>query len=264
MQPVAVVLRLARVRAHIDAELRSVFQDFGLTSPAFSALVTLARIADERGVSQRRLADELGLTAGTISVRIDRLVDKGLVERRPDPASQRNTLVRLTRKGRQLFERATPTHLANERRLLSALSDEEQALLVDLLRKLLIDFEASQPTFAGGGLFGLTLSPAHETVDSVSKTGVPHIPGLLVHSVDANSPAARADVRAGDVLVRAGRRQLRSNSAFNAAVRDADGDQLRLTVLRDGNEVHLSIDLGQGDSDRRSYGTLRRTAGRRQ
>ena len=85
--------------------------------------------------------DELGLTSGTVSVRMDRLVAQGLVDRRPDPQSARNTLIRLTEHGRELFERVVPAHLANEQRLLSALSPQELELLADLLRKLLVEFE---------------------------------------------------------------------------------------------------------------------------
>ena len=75
-RPVGVITRLARVRAHLDAELEEVFAGSGLTGPSFAALVTLARISGEHGVSQRRLADELGLTPGTVSVRVDRLVER--------------------------------------------------------------------------------------------------------------------------------------------------------------------------------------------
>jgi hypothetical protein len=71
MSSVEVVTRLGRVRDHIDERLATVFANFGLTIPAFAALVTLARLDDGgRGVSQRRLADELGLTPGTVSVRV--------------------------------------------------------------------------------------------------------------------------------------------------------------------------------------------------
>src|SRR3954467_1912279 len=123
--PVAVVSRLARVRAHIDAELDRVFRAHGLTAPSFGVLVTLARVDDGGGVSQRRLMDEVDLTSGTLSVRMDRLVSEGLVDRRPDPSSARNTLISLTERGRELFERVVPAHLDNEQRLLTALDADQ-------------------------------------------------------------------------------------------------------------------------------------------
>ena len=55
------------MRGHIDRELEPVFSAHGLGGASFGVLVTLARIEDEGGVSQRRLMDELGLTSGTIA-----------------------------------------------------------------------------------------------------------------------------------------------------------------------------------------------------
>src|SRR5436305_2083651 len=106
--PVAVVSRLSRVRSHVDAELERVVEAHGLGAANFGVLVTLARVGEQGGVSQRRLMHELGLTSGTISVRMDRLVEAGLVERRPDPESGRTTLITLTQRGRELFERVVP------------------------------------------------------------------------------------------------------------------------------------------------------------
>src|SRR4051794_27491127 len=114
--PVGIVSRLARVRGHVAAGLDRVYARHGLTAPTFAVLVTLARIDDGTGVSQRQLMDELGLTSGTVSVRMDRLVEEGLVERGPDPASRRTTRVRLTEAGRGLFERVVAQHLATGRR----------------------------------------------------------------------------------------------------------------------------------------------------
>jgi hypothetical protein len=65
--PVEVVSRLGRVRSHVDVALAELFSAYGLGAATFGVLVTLARVGGDRGVSQRRLMDELGLTSGTIS-----------------------------------------------------------------------------------------------------------------------------------------------------------------------------------------------------
>jgi len=205
-RPVGVITRLARVRAHLDGELEEVFAELGLTGPSFAALVTLARIADDRGVSQRRLAGELGLTPGTVSVRVDRLVEQGLAVRTPDPDSQRNTLVALTSQGQALFDRLAPAHLDNEQRLLAALTEPEQDLLAGLLRKLLAEFEGSQPADAGQGRLGLVVTPAHITMQMRAAVGLPPAHGLLVRSVEPGLPAEQAGILAGDVLTCAGGR----------------------------------------------------------
>jgi DNA-binding MarR family transcriptional regulator len=233
--PVAVVSRLGRVRGYIERELHGVFAAHGLSPASFGALVTLVRLGRPDGVSQRRLMDELGLTSGTISVRIDRLVEAGLVTRRPDPESKRNTLIALTERGEELVERAIPAHLENERRLLAALSAGEQEQLAGLLRKLLVAFEgASAPL----GL-GATLAPAHVTLALRSSVGLPPVTGLLVRSLDADGAAAAAGLRTGDVLVRAGDVELRSVQALQAV---ATGT-IALHVVRGVEALDVTVTL---------------------
>jgi DNA-binding MarR family transcriptional regulator len=251
MGPVAVMSRLARVRDFIDAQLAAVFGNFGLTPPSFAVLVTLARLGGESGgVSQRRLADELGLTAGTVSVRIDRLSEDGLVSRVPDPDARRNVLVALTPKGRDLFERVAPAHLANGARMLSALTDDERKLLEDLLRKLLVEFEGSAPAESDGGRLGLLLVPAHVTIAMRESVGLPRVPGLLVRAVEPGSAAEAAGIAPADVLIQADGRELRSSSSLYAAIEDAD-QRLTIRLLRGDQERMVRVGL---DPERRISG----------
>jgi DNA-binding MarR family transcriptional regulator len=247
MSSVEVVARLGRVRDHVDERLATVFANFGLTTPAFAALVTLARLDDDGpGVSQRRLADELGLTPGTVSVRVDRLAEERLVTRTPDPELRRNVLITLTDRGRELFERAVPAHLDNEARLLAALDDDEQRLLAGLLRKLLVEFEGSTNPADAGPHLGLLLAPAHVTMEMRESVGLRRVAGLLVRSVEPGSPAQAADVAAGDVLIRAGARELRSSSSLYAAIQDA-GNRLTVTLLRGNEQLRVRIPLDGPD-----------------
>jgi DNA-binding MarR family transcriptional regulator len=251
VDPVAVIVRLARIRQHIDRELEPVFERFGLSPSTFEALVTLTRIAGDTGISQKRLADEIGVTPGTISVRVDHLVAEGLAERRPDPESKRNALVVLTEQGRELFERVAPVHLENERRLLTALSEEDHELLVGLLRKLLVEFEGSAPIDENGQRLGVVLTPAHVTIGLRRSVGLPEVAGLLVRSVAPGSPAAEAGIESGDVLIASSDRHLRSSSSLYAAVRDSGQGPLALTLLRGSDEVNVKVQLGEtGDRQR--------------
>ena len=69
-----------------------------------------------------------------------------LIERRADPHDRRGTLVRLTRRGKRVIDRALQTHLENERRLLKGLSRDEQQAFERLLRKLIDGLDAVDPT----------------------------------------------------------------------------------------------------------------------
>jgi DNA-binding MarR family transcriptional regulator len=142
VEPVAVIARLQRVRAHVERELEALFARYGLSLSTFEALAAIRRRQPPYQLTQRALARELGLTAGTISVRIDRLAQLGLARREADPTDARGVLVALTPRGREVCERLFPEHLANEDRLLAALSAAERTTLAQLLRKLLLQYEA--------------------------------------------------------------------------------------------------------------------------
>jgi len=242
--PVAVISRLGRVRGHLDAQLDELFAAHGLSAPSFGVLVTLARVDDGGGVSQRRLMDELGLTSGTVSVRMDRLVSQGLVDRGPDPQSARNTLISLTDRGRELFERVVPAHLANEQRLLSGLSPQELELLAGLLRKLLVEFEGARPSTGESEGLGLTLAPGHVAATLREAVGLPPVTGLLVRSIIGGGPADQAGLRTGDVLTSSGPHELRAVADLYAALGDATAaGELPLRLTRGTDEHRVTVPL---------------------
>jgi S1-C subfamily serine protease len=69
----------------------------------------------------------------------------------------------------------------------------------------------------------------------------PSLPGALVNRVRAKSPAERAGVRRGDVVVRLDGRPLESARAFFEMLETAvEGQSLRLELRRDGRSLELS------------------------
>ena len=68
------------------------------------------------------------LTSGSITVAVDRLEEKGLVERRAHGTDRRARIVHLTREGKKLITRAYANHAADLERLASAsLTKKESA-----------------------------------------------------------------------------------------------------------------------------------------
>jgi MarR family 2-MHQ and catechol resistance regulon transcriptional repressor len=77
------------------------------------------------------------LTSGSITVAVDRLEGKGLVERRPHRADRRARIVHLTKEGRELITRVYADHAADMERLASAsLTKAERRTLIRLLKKI--------------------------------------------------------------------------------------------------------------------------------
>jgi len=76
------------------------------------------------------------LTSGSITVAIDRLEAKRLVERRASADDRRARIVHLTREGRKLIMRVYAGHAADMESLASELSAGERATLIRLLKKI--------------------------------------------------------------------------------------------------------------------------------
>jgi DNA-binding MarR family transcriptional regulator len=73
--------------------------------------------------------------------RIDRLVERALVERKTDPNDGRGILVQMTSQGLSRVDAAITRLVDAEAELLSTLSATDQERLAGLLRKLSLDFD---------------------------------------------------------------------------------------------------------------------------
>lgn len=77
------------------------------------------------------------LTSGSITVAVDRLEQKGLVERRAHGSDRRARMVHLTKDGRKLITRAYAQHATDMEQLARAsLTAKERANLIRLLKKI--------------------------------------------------------------------------------------------------------------------------------
>lgn len=242
VEAIGVTARLARLQALIGPRLAAVIERFGLRGTDFAVLATLVRLAGE-DVSQRRLGTELGFSPGTISLRIDRLVRRGLVERHPDPDDGRGALVSITEQGQELFEASAPEHLANAHELLAGLSESERAELARLLGKLLYSLEETHPDDAVAAEIGLVLDGAAIAAERRRAVGLPPLPGLLVRHVDPAGPAAASGLRRGDLITAADRRPLRSRHDLRVALTRPRGRRrtVALEVVRGAEAIRLLL-----------------------
>ncbi len=92
------------------------------------------------------LGQTIRLTSGSISIAIDRLEEKGLVERKDDPDDRRARIVHLTAEGRKLIAFAFADHAAAMEHATSGLTGAERITAIRLLKKLGAKAAALQPT----------------------------------------------------------------------------------------------------------------------
>jgi len=140
-EPLQVLSRVDRLSRHLDRARRAAFTTSGLEPWEFDVLSALRRAGNPYELSPKSLLQQTLVSSGTMTNRIDRLVERDLVERRADPGDGRGILVTMTAAGRQRVDSAIATLLVSETELLDALSSPEQERLAALLRKLSLDFD---------------------------------------------------------------------------------------------------------------------------
>ena len=136
--PVGIVGRVSRLARELEARLEPVYRAHGLEPGWHDVIATLRRTGPPYSLRPTDFSQHLMITSSGITKRLDKLEQAGLIRRDPDPADRRGTLITLTEAGRELIDTLTAAHLANERRILAALSQDEQDRLAGLLRKLLL------------------------------------------------------------------------------------------------------------------------------
>jgi DNA-binding MarR family transcriptional regulator len=123
-------LRMWRVVQKVERAAAEHLRAYGLNSAQF---YVLANVGASEGCMQKELGDSLLVTKGNISHLVDQMELRGLISRRQEGRTNR---LYLTEEGRRLFEEVVPAHEDLVHQQMSALPEEEQAQLHELLREL--------------------------------------------------------------------------------------------------------------------------------
>ena len=138
-----VVLSIVRAFQLINRELVRGQVEYGISPAECGVLIELRLAGPPFKLTPTQLYNRLLVTSGGITGRIDRLEERGLLCRSPDPLDRRSLLVQLTESGHELIQVAGQTHFGIMERLTEGFTSEERECLSGLLRKLLLDIESS-------------------------------------------------------------------------------------------------------------------------
>jgi DNA-binding MarR family transcriptional regulator len=142
VEPLQVLSRISRLARHLDRARRAAFASHGLEPWEFDVLSALRRQGPPYQLTPGALLRATLVTSGTMTNRIDRLADAGLVRRLPDPQDRRGVLVTLTAEGQQRADEALADLVLSEYDLLKGLGPADRRILADLLRVLLAPLDA--------------------------------------------------------------------------------------------------------------------------
>lgn len=122
--------------------LKAISDEFGLVPPL---AIALRQLASSQPMRMGELAAAMDSDKSTVTWMADRLEQRGLVERRTDPADRRVTLLALTEAGERV-NRDLEARMSEPPPALAELSGDDQRALRDVLRRALDDRTAAKAT----------------------------------------------------------------------------------------------------------------------
>jgi DNA-binding MarR family transcriptional regulator len=141
-----IVDRIGKINGRMKKAQKAILRDHGLTPEEWGVMCNLRLGKDSCRSSPGDLAADLELSSGAMTSRLDRLEEAGLVRRLPDPDDRRGVVVELTEKGREAWDAAANVQGRREAFFARTLTKAEQKQLNNLLRKLLLELEATPAT----------------------------------------------------------------------------------------------------------------------
>lgn len=101
---------------------------------------TIEVLGSHGAMRMKELAGRLGITTGTLTVQVDKLVNAGFIERRPHQSDRRSILVDLTDAGQRFYREHDDLHLTLTQDITANLDENERAILLQCLSKMNTEF----------------------------------------------------------------------------------------------------------------------------
>jgi DNA-binding MarR family transcriptional regulator len=141
--PMLIYLLIDRLHAALERQVNLTYAPSGLNPATWDLLITLRRSAPAQGLTPTELAQLTAISGASITNRIGRLLEKGLVDRQVSEHDRRSSRVRLSAAGLALADELLPRHLENEQGIFGVLDDSERETLAALAGKLLGSLETT-------------------------------------------------------------------------------------------------------------------------
>lgn len=129
----ALGFHLRTAQQYVAREFAARFEHLDLSPVQYSALVL---IENNPGRRQADLATVLGVRQPNLVVRIDDLVNRGLISRAADPFDRRANSLRLTAAGKKFMTQVRKAHEQHTDNLKATLGEKDYEKIVSILSKL--------------------------------------------------------------------------------------------------------------------------------
>jgi DNA-binding MarR family transcriptional regulator len=126
----------------LERQRTVIFARHDLEIWSFDVLSALRRAVNPPTLSPGQLMAQTLVTSGTMTNRLDRLEERGLLRRQLDSSDARSFRVQITSAGRRCVDGALSELVEREHAILTSLSAEDRHVLSDLLRRVVAPFDA--------------------------------------------------------------------------------------------------------------------------
>lgn len=164
-----VTYRISQIAARMSSHAAKVLRDeCGLSVVQWRILSLLGVSAP---VTSSVLVKLIAMDAGLFSRNLKKMVDAGLITSKTDPLDQRQQILRLTRSGKDQFEKAAPVMSARRVMLIDNISERDRQTFFKVLNQLEDNLEKANASAEDSGNEDSRNEPSHN--QSANKQTVP-------------------------------------------------------------------------------------------
>lgn len=139
-----IVERIQYLAKRFNQSMDQTLEQYGLDHRSFQLLGKLRSVGSPYRRTPGQLADEMHLSGGAMTNRLDRVEAAGFIRRLPDPSDRRGTLIEPTEAGHAVWDQTVGTQANTEALIAGHLSGAEREELHRLLRRLMRSFPAKE------------------------------------------------------------------------------------------------------------------------
>lgn len=128
-QAMALIGRMFLVCHDVSTQMQKTFIQFGLKQPSFDVMASLLRSGEPYALTPNDLLEQMLITSGAMTSRINGLEKRGWIKRIPSKEDKRSFLVALTESGKKLIEAALLKHVETQNALVGRFTNKQQSQL---------------------------------------------------------------------------------------------------------------------------------------
>lgn len=135
----AIFGRIVLLNKVLEDRRSEYLEKYGFKEGEFDVLATLRRSGSPYRLTPTLLYQQLLVTSGAMTNRLQKLENLQLIERAENQEDKRSMDVLLTTKGLELIEQAVQAHVEIQNDILNKLDVDEKEMFINILTKLLLD-----------------------------------------------------------------------------------------------------------------------------